>query len=204
MELNSQPWTQQTFRLLDRPRFDIDKDQVVVQFRSVGIVINSHEEFFSRLQRAVEVLDSDQAVIRNYPDGPRQPAYAVRRRAVAPGDARIADYGLPVIVWTVAENGSLYAHFSHLPHQHWTMGDLQRATRDDYTEFDWTDVIIWESDGGAGGDQAEYDLISFLMDHGIELGIGATSWVGAHLTKLGLKLRRTRKSDRRARIAVRR
>ncbi|POH68957.1 hypothetical protein C3B61_03390 [Cryobacterium zongtaii] len=84
------------------------------------------------------------------------------------------------------------------------MGDLWRATRDEYTEYDWTDVLVWETDGGRGGDQMEYDLVSFLLDHGVDLGIGASTWAGARLTKFLFKIRRTRKADRLARLAVRR
>lgn len=204
MGLNFEAWDQQTIRILDQSKWDYDDASLVGQFRSVTKSSRDELEFMQQLHEAVDLLDPAKDLIKMYPHGERQLAFAVRRKAVFPGDATVADYGLPTIVWSVNELGALYARFSYLPHAHWSMGDLRRASDDGYSEFDWTDVLVWESDGGIGGDQAEYDLLSFLLEHGVELGVGATSWAGAWLAKFGLRLRRTRKADRRARIVVRR
>jgi hypothetical protein len=207
MKTAENAWSRQIVRILDMPRFHMDEGIRVSTFPSVQIDSHDWQDFHHQLGEAIDYLDPDKELIRLWPHGDRRLAYAVRRRNSEPEHATIGDYELPHVVWAVRGDGTLYCRFSNLPHSSWAMGELRQATLDDYTEHDWTDVIVWEMDGGTGGDSAEYDLISFLLENRVDLGlaaVSATSVVGVWLTKLGLRIHRTRKSDRAARIAVRR
>ncbi|TFD11516.1 hypothetical protein E3T26_12605 [Cryobacterium sp. TMT1-21] len=152
------------------------------------------------IHEALDELDPDGSVVPKWnPSSSRMVACGVRRANVDATEATVGDYEVPNWTWSVRDNGILYGDSLSVGLSRFTFDDAARATEDGYNAHDYSDILLWKSDGGRGGDGAYVDVINFLLQHGVELGTG---WAAAWLQAKFLKLRRTRRADAKARLQV--
>ena len=169
------------------------------------------EWFIYKVEEALQTLDPQGAIIGYW----RVEKYSSDRRirilakplGLTVDSATLdGEYLDPGIAWMVSKEGRLSASDTRLPAEYfWDTGGLFRAMQGGYSSVDWFDLIVIENEGGYGGGPAIFDLISFLWNHGIDLGFWATvsSWPLSRLYKLLTALRRSRQMDTRARAIIR-
>lgn len=81
----------------------------------------------------------------------------------------VADFELPSLIWNIRNgDGELYVTFGLLRGPY-VIGDLIAANRAGYDDHDWTEFVVWPSDGGRGGDSIWFDMMSFLQSQGVTI-----------------------------------
>lgn len=132
------------------------------------------------------------------------------RRGDSADVTTLADYELPSLIWNIRDgDGELYVTFGMLRGPY-VIGDLIAASRAGYDDHDWTDLVVWRSDGGRGGDSIWFDMLSFLQEQGVTieaLSIDGVKTVAAGTAGYFAKRLRDafsrRRRDKKARYLVR-
>ncbi|KQW08148.1 hypothetical protein ASC66_04225 [Leifsonia sp. Root4] len=163
------------------------------------------------LASALSELDPEGAVVGFEPGVPgpsmRRPVRThARLNSIDPDSATMSDYVYPDRIWLLDESGRLgYNHRLEFHSRKTTiLRRASNATDAGYNQEDFSDLLVTRSEGGFGGDSVWYDIASFLLDQGVQIGLDATvggiaAW---SVRRIGIRIAGS-KSDKRARRTAR-
>lgn len=136
--------------------------------------------------------------------------WAARKTSSSSDAPTLADYERPTLIWNVRSgDGELYVSYGLLKGSY-VLGEMMAARQAGYSEHDWTDIVVWRSEGGQGGDTIWFELLSFLKDQGVTIEALtvegtkalAASTAGFYFRRIAHAFSRRRR-DREARYLVR-
>lgn len=161
------------------------------------------------LAEALESLDPTGDVIgywgQDKYESNRRVDFWLRPRSISTTEVLSSEYRKPERLWLVDGKGRLSVADTYAPASgHWSIAGIRRSVESGYDGHDWFDVIIFEHEGGRGGDPHVYDFISFVWEHGIDLAFLTSSggWISSRFWKIGRRVWRSRRSDLEARRLV--
>lgn len=148
---------------------------------------------------ALAVLDADARLIPYWDSevGLRRVDWSVRKASVGPIDAQVGDYVRHYRVWEIWLHQEETVRTRRLQSRGSIPLDvLDAASTAGYMDADWYDILLWQAEGGWGGGDGLFDWAGFLLDHGVDLALGAGV---PYVTHYAGKVFRTKRHDAKAR-----
>lgn len=179
-----------------------------------SVELSGYLTLHDAIAEALAKLDPDGMIIPFFddrtgsPGAPERQTTAVfaRNAECDPSVAMVSDFSDPNVVWTIDRHGRLgfEGRLAFIASQTVFIDEAGNASDAGYNAQDFRDILVCRSDGGFGGDSVWYDMASFLMDHGVLIGVDAAVGlgVGGLVSKVRSRIVGSRE-DRRARRAAR-